>query len=120
MASVRYNDEPRSVVSETVDNRKLARGGKKKNYGLLPKILSVFAAFILWLYVFQAVEVEKQFKDIPITVENFDTSLELDISGGFDHTVDVTVTGTNSEINAITAEDIRAVAPPKEELVFFS
>ena len=42
----------------------------KNNGTLLPKILSVLAAFVLWLYVFQAVEYEKELKNIPISFEN--------------------------------------------------
>ena len=78
-----------------------------KNSSVWPKVLSVLAAFMLWLYVFQAVEYEKVIKNVPITFENFDASLGLDIVSGYESTVDVTVSGTKSIINSTTAEDIR-------------
>ena len=43
---------------------------EKKTNNILPKILSVLAAFALWLYVFQAVEETRVFKEIPISIEN--------------------------------------------------
>lgn len=109
MAASVHNDPARSIeaIGDAVDNGSLYRGGRKQ-YGLLPKILSVFAAFLLWLYVFQAVEVEKQFKDVPVTIENFDADLDLDIASNFQNTVDVTLRGTNSVIASVTADDIRA------------
>lgn len=80
----------------------------KENSTILPKILSVLAAILLWLYVFQAVEYEKELKNIPVTFENFDSSLGLDIVSGYENTIDVTISGTKSIINAIGADDIRA------------
>lgn len=80
----------------------------KKENTLLPKILSVLAAFALWLYVFQAVEETRVFKEIPITVENFNTNLGLDVVSGYENTVDVTITGTKSILNDITSKDIKA------------
>ena len=81
---------------------------EKKENTLLPKILSVLAAFALWLYVFQAVEETRVFKEIPITVENFNTNLGLDVVSGYENTVDVTITGTKSILNDITSKDIKA------------
>lgn len=81
---------------------------ERKRNNLLPKVLSVLAAITLWLYVFQAVEEERVFRAIPITFENFDTSLELDVVSGYESTLDVTVTGTKSFMNDMTSSDIKA------------
>ena len=60
-------------IETTFDNQGNIKTNKKKN-SLLPKILSVVAAISLWLYVFQAVEEERDFKAIRIALENFNTS----------------------------------------------
>ncbi|MBP5245175.1 MAG: hypothetical protein K6D98_02775 [Clostridiales bacterium] len=90
------------------ENGNIKRTSKKST--LLPKILSVFAAIILWMYVYQAVEYEGVIKDVPISFENFNNNLGLDIVSGYESTVDVTLKGTNNIINKITKNDIRAAA----------
>ena len=92
------------TISENMAQETKKNSGRK--HDLLPKILSVFAAFCLWLYVYQAVEVEKEFKDVPISLNGFDTSLDLDIAAGYQNTVDVTVRGTNSAVGSVEADDI--------------
>lgn len=83
--------------------------GKDKGNGLFPKILSVIAAIVLWLYVFQAVEYEKTFSGITIEIEeNFVSGSGLSIVNSFVHTVDITLSGTKSNIDSIDADDIRA------------
>ena len=94
-------------IETTFDNQGNIKTNKKKN-SLLPKILSVVAAIALWLYVFQAVEEERDFKAIPIALENFNTSLGLDVVSGYESTLDVTISGTKSVISNITSNDIKA------------
>ena len=63
----------------------------------------------MWLYVFQAVEYEKTFNGIPVEVEeNFDSVSGLGIVSNNSLYVDITLSGTKSNIDSITAEDIRA------------
>lgn len=94
-------------IKSTFDRKGNINQSKKKGT-LLPKVLSVLAAFVLWLYVFQAVEYEKELKNIPISFENFDQELGLDVVSGFEKEVDITISGTKSVINAIDSDDIRA------------
>ncbi len=94
-------------IKSTFDKKGNINQTKSKGT-IFPKVLSVLAAFILWLYVFQAVEYEKELKNIPIFFENFDTSLGLDVVSGFESSIDVTISGTKSVINAIDADNIRA------------
>ncbi len=101
------NETSLENITETFDAKGRMKT-QKKGSNMLAKVLSVLAAFLLWLYVFQAVEVEKQFKDIPIRMENFNSDLGLDIASGFRTSLDITVKGTNSVINGITAKDIKA------------
>ncbi len=105
--SPNQNKEVFKNIETDFDSNGRPRHEKKENT-LLPKILSVLAAFALWLYVFQAVEEERVFKEIPITVENFNTNLGLDVVSGYESTVDVTITGTKSILNDITFKDIKA------------
>ncbi len=98
------NEKNTSPIVTDADNTSVQSG--KKHGNLLPKILSVAAAVILWLYVFQAVEYEKVFMDVPIKIENFNTSLDIDIVSGYDQTIDLTLSGTKSVINDVNADDI--------------
>ncbi len=109
MAPVLPNPEKESLknIEPTFDGEGKVRTAKRKS-GLTAKIFSVFAAIVLWLYVFQAVEEDLVFKEIPITIENFNTGLELDIVSGYENALDVTVSGTKSVINELTSADIKA------------
>ena len=104
----RDKDAFKNVESTFDSEGRIESGKEKKKNGLLPKILSVIAAIALWLYVFQAVEEELVFKEIPITLENFNTNLELDVVSGYESTLDVTVSGTKSMVSEITSKDIKA------------
>ncbi len=95
-------------IHTTFDSDGSIKTSEKKG-SLLPKVLSVIAAIALWLYVFQAVEYEKTFNGIPIEIEeNFDINSGLGIVSNHSMTVDVTLSGTKSVIDKISAEDIRA------------
>ncbi len=83
----------------------------KKGHNILPKIISVILAFVLWFYV-MAVESpinEKTFNDIPVEV-TLPWASELTLYSGFNTTVNVTVRGKKSEINQLSAEDFKASA----------
>lgn len=95
-------------IHTTFDSDGSVKNQSKKG-GWLPKIMSVVAAIVLWLYVFQAVEYEKTFSGIPIEiVDNFDSSSGLGVVSNSTVTVDVTLSGTKSNIDGIDASDIRA------------
>jgi YbbR domain-containing protein len=98
--------ELQNLTTTFDENGKIKR--TKKRSTVLPKILSVFAAIILWLYVYQAVEYEGVIKDVPVSFENFNNNLGLDIVSGYESTVDVTLKGTKSAINKLTKNDIKA------------
>lgn len=95
-------------IHTTFDSDGSVKNQNKKG-SWLPKIMSVVAAIVLWLYVFQAVEYEKTFSGIPIEiVDNFDGSSGLGVVSNSTITVDVTLSGTKSNIDGIDASDIRA------------
>ena len=112
MISLENNDTNRNdslkEIHTTFDSDGSISNQSKKS-GILPKILSVVAAFALWLYVFQAVEYEKTFNGITIEIqENFVSGSGLSIVNSYERTVDVTLSGTKSSIDSINANDIKA------------
>ena len=97
-------------ISETIGDKKkkdASGNAAPKKHNILPKVLSVLAALLLWLYVFQAVDIEKTFSDIPIRTTGFDTGLDLDIASNYLTSMSVTVRGTNSAVKELTADDIK-------------
>ena len=84
----------------------------KKLYGsdILPKILSVIVAVILWFYVVdvQNTNEEKTIFNIPVAIENFEYASGLDIVSGKDYTIDVVVRGTKSNVNNVDQKSIYA------------
>ncbi len=80
---------------------------------IIPKIICVLFAFIIWIYVMMvdSPDNEEVFEDIPVTVIGT-TALEnernLSIFSGYDALVDVTVRGQKSVISKYSADDIVA------------
>ncbi len=77
---------------------------------LFPKIFSVVAAIILWFYVVdvQTTTEEATIYSVPVEIENFISAEGLDIISGRDHTVDVVVRGTKTDILDLLQSDIYA------------
>ncbi len=84
---------------------------RKKGHNILPKIISVILAFILWFYVMTVDSPINQevFRGIPVEVL-LPSSGELSIYSGYNVTVDVTVSGKKSDLNQISAESFKATA----------
>lgn len=77
---------------------------------ILPKVLSIVAAIILWFYVadIKTTFEEKVISGVPIVIENFENMGNLDIVSGKDHTLEVTVSGIKADVEKITKDDIVA------------
>ncbi len=90
-------------------NTKNSDNGKKSR-DILPKVLSVIAAVILWFYVIdvQTTTEEKTIYNVPVAIENFDNTIGLDIVSGRDYVVDVVVRGTKSELTELSQDDVYA------------
>lgn len=89
-------------------------GKEKKGYNILPKIICLVAAIILWLYVseVEATDYESTFKGVAVELANT-SALDgrgMAIYSGTGNLVDVTVTGKRSVINKYSSEDIRVYA----------
>ena len=84
---------------------------RKKGHNILPKIISVLMAFILWFYVMtlESPIHQETFKGIPVEV-TLPVSGELSLYSGYNALVDVTVKGKKSDLNQISVADFRATA----------
>lgn len=81
----------------------------------IPKGICLLLAFIIWIYVMQvdSPEHEETFYSVGVTLTNTSV-LEgregLSVYSGYGNTVDVTVIGSKSVINRLSAEDISVTA----------
>lgn len=85
-----------------------------KKYHVIPKLICLVVAFIVWLYVMEvdSPDYEFTFKDCPVTIVG--TSVlddnSLSVFSGTDATVDVTVRGQQSNIAKLSSSDIEITA----------
>ncbi len=89
-------------------NNVIKTSGKTASW--VPKVISVIAAIILWFYVIdvQTTTEEITLHNIPVEIENFLSSDGLDIISGKDHSIDVVIRGTKSDVLKISQDDIYA------------
>ncbi|MBR6513996.1 MAG: hypothetical protein IKT46_04085 [Clostridia bacterium] len=82
---------------------------RKKGHNIIPKVVSVLIAFILWFYVMsvESPTYEKVFSQIPIEIKTAQGS-KLTPNLDYIPTVDITVSGRRSELNRLSKEDIKA------------
>ncbi|MFR5890802.1 MAG: YbbR-like domain-containing protein, partial [Lachnospiraceae bacterium] len=95
------------------ENVRLTSG--KRKYNIIPKIMCLAAAFVLWLYVMQidSVDTESTFTGVRVYLENtseIESRNGLFVYSGDGTLVNVTVTGRKSVINSYTSDDIRVKA----------
>lgn len=95
------------------ENVRLTSG--KRKYNIIPKIMCLAAAFVLWLYVMQidSVDTESTFTGVRVYLENtseIESRNGLFVYSGDGTLVNVTVTGRKSVINSYTSDDIRVEA----------
>jgi len=86
-----------------------------KGFGILPKILCVFAAFIIWLYVaaVESPDHEEMVYHVPVSlvgVSSIESNYNLSVFSGYDLTVDLTVKGQLSTINKYNLDDYNITA----------
>lgn len=87
-------------------------GSKKKNKHIFAKLMCLLSATVVWLYVMnlESTDFERVFTQVPVVVDGVaQLSAESDMSviSGYSNTVDVIVSGKKSEVQALSAEDIR-------------
>ena len=87
-------------------------GSKKKNKHIFAKLMCLLSATVVWLYVMnlESTDFERVFTQVPVVVDGVaQLSAESDMSviSGYGNTVDVIVSGKKSEVQDLSAEDIR-------------
>ena len=85
-----------------------AANKEKNKIGLIPKLLCVVAAFILWMYVAGDQTYETTFENVPVTMDGEESITEsgLEAMSNREAVTTVTVRGKRSQLNALTAEDL--------------
>lgn len=91
----------------------------KKKYNIIPKIVCVLVAIVIWLYVMQvdSPDYEHTFEDIPIDLSNtsvLENERGLFVYSGYGYTFDITVNGKKSIISKYTVDDIKASVDLKD------
>ncbi len=78
---------------------------------IAPKVGSVVVAVLLWFYVvdIRNTDIERVL-NIPVVLENEDavTDLGFDVISGYDHNIDLTLSGKKNDINNISIDDVSA------------
>ena len=87
----------------------------KKHHAWVAKVVCVFLAFLIWLYVMQvdSPEYSEEFHSLPVELLNtqvLDGESGLSVYSGYGNTVDVTIIGKKSLINRISSGDIHVYA----------
>lgn len=98
-------------IKNVIENFKSSfKKGEDSRKTIMPKILSLAAAFCIWFYVVsvESPVIEKTFYDIPVQVM-LAADGELEPFSGDDETVDVTVRGKRSALRGIDEDDIDAL-----------
>ncbi len=96
--------EPDVVVD---DGRKA-----KKSRHILAKLMCLLAASCVWIYVMnlETTDYEQVFSQVPVVVDGvaqLSAESAMSVISGYDNTVDIIVSGKKSEVQDLTAEDIR-------------
>ena len=85
----------------------------KKQRHILAKLLCLLAATCVWMYVMnlEATNYERTFTQIPVAIDGvtqLNAESNMSVISGYDNTVDVVVSGKKSDVQKLTAEEIRA------------
>ncbi len=101
-------------IKAFVAQKRATRAGADHSpkYDWVAKIVCLFLAIILWMYVMQmnTIEEDTTLEDLPIEIIN-EEQLEdagLSIYSGYDQTMDITLRGKRSEIAKLSAENVHA------------
>ncbi len=86
-----------------------------EKFNILPKVLCIFVAFIIWLYVtaVESPDYEETIYQVPVDligVSTIEKEYNLSVFSGYDATVDISIKGQQSTINRYTVEDFNVTA----------
>lgn len=105
--------ENSNTVRDAASNKKDTSLSFNRKYNIIPKILCILAAFVMWIYVMQTESPEYEELITSVSVDMINTT-ELQNSSGLSvysrsgNTVNVKVRGKKSSIDRLSAEDISA------------
>ena len=90
-----------------------------KRLHIVPKLICLFIAFVLWIYVMEidSPDYEHVFEDVPVTVvgtTQLENDKNLSVFSGYDALVDVTVKGQKTVISKYSEKDIIATVDVSE------
>ena len=98
---------PENTVDESVSS---STAGKKRKLNIVPKIVCLLLAVLIWYYVMQVENPDYQqtFTGVKVTLVNTDelTNRGLSIFNGTNYIADLTVSGKKSVISSYTSDDI--------------
>ena len=100
------------VIRSANENEGTSRE-KRPSRHLLPKILCILAAFVLWLYVMQveSPEYEHEITSVAVVLENesvLHSEAGLSVYSGSGNRINVTVAGKKSIVTKLAADDVKA------------
>lgn len=115
MEGTTVSEKNTSGVVRTAEHSGAPSGFGSGKSSLLPKILCVLAAFVLWIYVMQveSPEYEYEISSVPVELENarvLQDESGLSVYSGNGNRINVTVAGKKSIVTKLTADDIKATA----------
>ena len=85
---------------------------ERKKRHILAKLFCLVAATCVWIYVMnlESIDYERTFSQVPVVIDGV-TKLNADsnmsVISGYDNKVDIVVSGKKSDVQKMTAEDIR-------------
>lgn len=102
----RFIDEDEDAEFDAV----LVKNADKKSLGILPKIVALLLAIIVWLFVMEVnpPDVRATYEDIPVLILNA-SGYTVVPKNEEDLTVDVVVTGKKNRIHSLNEQDITLV-----------
>lgn len=104
------NETQENMTAHTNDNQQKSMSRKND---ITARILCVFGAVLLWFYAVssQTIIEDRRFVSIPvelIAADTLESEYGMTVISGYDYSVDVTLSGTRSELSKISAENISA------------
>lgn len=120
---VKTDDTAENKADEPVENKadnnvsEISKGSKdkRKRVDIIPMIVCVLFAIVIWYYVMQvdSPDYQEVFHDIDVNLSNtavLENERNLYVYSGYGYTVDITVSGKKSVISKYTADDITVTA----------
>jgi YbbR domain-containing protein len=85
---------------------------ERKQRHILAKFLCLIAAICVWMYVMnlESINYERTFTQVPVVIDGvaqLNANSNMSVISGYDNAVDVVISGKKSDVQNLTAEEIR-------------